>query len=205
MSLSAEFITATIFAIVMVLLGLGAIWIVRWQTYFLLRHQGKCSPVPLLSTVAPPFCLCPYTNHYQRTIPSADRADRNPLSLGMALSSSRLPGLNVAVAPDLLEQLCSTRQRIDCPACPAARREMKLRKTLRLLAQESQHWWRRKQNQMGREQNTECEVTLNKFTSWIWSTSPKGGYGVGPVGLEDWLEILGWEVLVGKCWFYGYS
>src|ERR1700734_2188582 len=113
MSLSAEFITATIFAIVMVLLGLGAIWIVRWQTYFLLRHQGKCPPAPLSSTVAPPFCLCPHTNHYQRTIPSADRADRNPLSLRIALPSSRLPGLNVAVAPDLLEQLCSTHQRID--------------------------------------------------------------------------------------------
>jgi hypothetical protein len=41
MSLSAEFITATVFAVVMVLIGLGAIWIVRWQTYFLLRHQGE--------------------------------------------------------------------------------------------------------------------------------------------------------------------
>jgi hypothetical protein len=41
MSLSAEFITATVFAVIMVLIGLGAIWIVRWQTYFLLRHQSE--------------------------------------------------------------------------------------------------------------------------------------------------------------------
>jgi hypothetical protein len=41
MYLSAEFITATVFAVIMVLIGLGAIWIVRWQTYFLLRHQGE--------------------------------------------------------------------------------------------------------------------------------------------------------------------
>ena len=43
MSSSAEFITGTVFAAVMVLIGLGAIWIVRWQTYFLLRHQGTSS------------------------------------------------------------------------------------------------------------------------------------------------------------------
>ena len=41
MSLSAEFIAATVFAVIMVLISLGAIWIVRWQTYFLLRHQGE--------------------------------------------------------------------------------------------------------------------------------------------------------------------
>jgi len=41
MGASAEFITGTVFAAVMVLLGLGAIWIVRWQTYFLIRRQGK--------------------------------------------------------------------------------------------------------------------------------------------------------------------
>jgi hypothetical protein len=41
MSAKAEFITATAFAAIMVLIGLGAIWIVRWQTYFLLRHQGE--------------------------------------------------------------------------------------------------------------------------------------------------------------------
>jgi hypothetical protein len=46
---------------------------------------------------------------------------------------------------------------------------------------------------MGREQNAECEVMLNKFTSWIWSTSSKGGYGAE---LLDWK--IGWEVLVGK-------
>jgi hypothetical protein len=40
MSASAEFITGTIFAAIMVMIGLGAIWIVRWQTYFLLRHQS---------------------------------------------------------------------------------------------------------------------------------------------------------------------
>lgn len=41
MSAKAEFITATAFAAIMVLIGLGAIWIVRWQTYFLLHHQGE--------------------------------------------------------------------------------------------------------------------------------------------------------------------
>jgi hypothetical protein len=41
MGASAEFITGTIFATVMVLIGLGAIWIVRWQAYFLLHHQGR--------------------------------------------------------------------------------------------------------------------------------------------------------------------
>ena len=51
MSVSVEFITATIFAVIMVLIGLGAIWIVRWQTYFLLRHQGKSRNVGLLTTV----------------------------------------------------------------------------------------------------------------------------------------------------------
>jgi hypothetical protein len=40
MSASAEFITGTIFAAIMVVIGLGAIWMVRWQTYFLLRHQS---------------------------------------------------------------------------------------------------------------------------------------------------------------------
>jgi hypothetical protein len=40
MSASAEFITGTVFAAIMVMIGLGAIWIVRWQTYFLLRHQS---------------------------------------------------------------------------------------------------------------------------------------------------------------------
>jgi hypothetical protein len=40
MGVSAEFITGTVFAAVMVIIGLGAIWIVRWQTYFLLNHQS---------------------------------------------------------------------------------------------------------------------------------------------------------------------
>ena len=40
MSASAEFITSTVFAAITVMIGLGAIWIVRWQTYFLLRHQS---------------------------------------------------------------------------------------------------------------------------------------------------------------------
>jgi hypothetical protein len=52
MSVTAEFITATIFATIMVLIGLGAIWIVRWQTYFLLRHQGKFSNGGPLTTAA---------------------------------------------------------------------------------------------------------------------------------------------------------
>ena len=40
MSASAEFITSTFFAAITVMIGLGAIWVVRWQTYFLLRHQS---------------------------------------------------------------------------------------------------------------------------------------------------------------------
>jgi hypothetical protein len=52
MSVSVEFITATTFAAIMVLIGIGAIWIVRWQTYFLLRHQGKSPDVGLLTAVA---------------------------------------------------------------------------------------------------------------------------------------------------------
>jgi hypothetical protein len=52
MSVSVEFIIATVFAVIMVLIGFGAIWIVRWQTYFLLRHQGKSPDVELLTTVA---------------------------------------------------------------------------------------------------------------------------------------------------------
>jgi hypothetical protein len=52
MSGSAEFITATVFAVIMVLIGLGAIWIVRWQTYFLLRHQGESPDVGFSKTVA---------------------------------------------------------------------------------------------------------------------------------------------------------
>jgi hypothetical protein len=52
MSVSAEFITGTVFAAVMVLIGLGAIWIVRWQTYFLLHHQGRSPGVGVLKTAA---------------------------------------------------------------------------------------------------------------------------------------------------------
>jgi hypothetical protein len=48
MSAKAEFIAATVFAVIMVLIGLGAIWIVRWQTYFLLRHQGEPPDVGFL-------------------------------------------------------------------------------------------------------------------------------------------------------------
>jgi hypothetical protein len=55
MSAKAEFITATAFAAIMVLIGLGAIWIVRWQTYFLLRHQGE-------SRGSLPLCLLPHTH-----------------------------------------------------------------------------------------------------------------------------------------------
>jgi len=40
MSASAEFITGTVFAAIMLMIGLSAIWIVRWQAYFLLRHQS---------------------------------------------------------------------------------------------------------------------------------------------------------------------
>src|SRR2546423_1985107 len=40
MGVSAEFVTATIFAVIMVIIGLAAIWTVRWQTYFLLDHQS---------------------------------------------------------------------------------------------------------------------------------------------------------------------
>ena len=58
MSASAEFITSTVFAAVMVMIGLGAIWIVRWQTYLLLRHQSMCINQPIFSKHNFTF-LCP--------------------------------------------------------------------------------------------------------------------------------------------------
>jgi hypothetical protein len=58
MSASAEFITSTVFAAIMVMIGLGAIWIVRWQTYFLLRHQSMYINQPIPSKHNFAF-LCP--------------------------------------------------------------------------------------------------------------------------------------------------
>jgi hypothetical protein len=55
MGVSAEFITGTVFAAVMVIIGLGAIWIVWWQTHFLLNHQSMFS-----SRLALPKCEIPF-------------------------------------------------------------------------------------------------------------------------------------------------
>ena len=46
--MSPEFKSGIAFGIVMVIIGLVAIWIVRWQTYFLVRNEG----VPLLLLMA---------------------------------------------------------------------------------------------------------------------------------------------------------
>ena len=43
MSPSPDLITNIVFGIIMVVIGIVAIWVVRWQTYFLLRHQSKLS------------------------------------------------------------------------------------------------------------------------------------------------------------------
>jgi hypothetical protein len=41
MSPSPDLIANIVFGIIMVVIGIVAIWVVRWQTYFLLRHQSK--------------------------------------------------------------------------------------------------------------------------------------------------------------------
>jgi hypothetical protein len=41
MSSSPDLVVNILFGIIMVLVGIAAIWVVRWQTYFLLRRQGK--------------------------------------------------------------------------------------------------------------------------------------------------------------------
>jgi hypothetical protein len=46
MSPSSDLITNIVFGVVMVVIGIVAIWVVRWQTYFLLRHQSKLSSLP---------------------------------------------------------------------------------------------------------------------------------------------------------------
>jgi hypothetical protein len=38
---SPDFITAVVFGVIMVIIGLAAIWIVHWQTHVLLRQQRK--------------------------------------------------------------------------------------------------------------------------------------------------------------------
>jgi hypothetical protein len=43
--MSGELKSGIAFGVVMVVIGLVAIWIVRWQTYFLLRNEGTLSPL----------------------------------------------------------------------------------------------------------------------------------------------------------------
>jgi hypothetical protein len=40
MAMSPELKSGIAFGIIMVLIGLAAVWIVRWQTYFLLQNDG---------------------------------------------------------------------------------------------------------------------------------------------------------------------
>jgi hypothetical protein len=40
MKLFPEFIQAVAFGAVMLAIGLGAIWVVRWQTFYILRNQA---------------------------------------------------------------------------------------------------------------------------------------------------------------------
>jgi hypothetical protein len=44
--MSPELTSGIAFGIVMVIIGLVAIWIVRWQTYFLIRNEGAPLPTP---------------------------------------------------------------------------------------------------------------------------------------------------------------
>jgi hypothetical protein len=46
--MSAEVKSGIAFGVIMVVIGLAAIWIVRWQTYVLLRNEGMPS-LPLFS------------------------------------------------------------------------------------------------------------------------------------------------------------
>jgi hypothetical protein len=41
MRISPELIAAVVFGVIMVIIGLAAIWIVHWQTHVLLRQQRK--------------------------------------------------------------------------------------------------------------------------------------------------------------------
>jgi hypothetical protein len=92
MPASVEFITATIFAVIMILIGLGAIWIVRWQTYFILRNQGTSPDGVLFVPTALLFSLMVRTPHLcQATISSADEYyHRSQLSLEVTQSSLQL-------------------------------------------------------------------------------------------------------------------
>ena len=101
MSPSAEFITAIVFAVIMVLIGLGAIWIVRWQTYFLLRHQGKLpdgssyilprvkTTVPFLLLVCFSYCVLVVTHLNQVMISSVAFALSTPSKLQESPPSSQ--------------------------------------------------------------------------------------------------------------------
>src|SRR6266480_6542775 len=97
MSLSAEFITATVFAVIMVLIGLGAIWIVYWQTYFLLRHQGELLNGSLYiflrlqssSFFFICFLYCIVTHLSQAMIPSIALPQSTPSRLREGPSSSQ--------------------------------------------------------------------------------------------------------------------
>lgn len=44
MGVSPEFIAAVVFGVIMIVIGLAAIWIVHWQTHVLLRQQRKSTP-----------------------------------------------------------------------------------------------------------------------------------------------------------------
>jgi len=46
MSLSPDLITNIVFGIIMAAISIAAIWVARWQTHFLLRHQSKFSSLP---------------------------------------------------------------------------------------------------------------------------------------------------------------
>jgi hypothetical protein len=41
MSPSPDLVVNIVFGLIMIVIGISAIWIVRWQTYFLLFHQSK--------------------------------------------------------------------------------------------------------------------------------------------------------------------
>jgi hypothetical protein len=46
MALSPDLIASIAFGVIMTFIGIVALWAVRWQAFFLLRHQSKGFPFP---------------------------------------------------------------------------------------------------------------------------------------------------------------
>jgi hypothetical protein len=53
MALSPDLIASIAFGVIMTFIGIVALWAVRWQAFFLLRHQSKGFPFQHLWTIHP--------------------------------------------------------------------------------------------------------------------------------------------------------